>query len=62
LGNKAITGSGSLSLSASIVAVFLWALDLHPPQEIVLAMGAIVATPLAYAAIYFTPHNPNPGA
>jgi hypothetical protein len=60
MGNKAIAGTGTGSLAASLVAVALWYFGVSPPQEIVLALQGLVAAPLTYAAIYFTPHNAPP--
>ena len=60
MGAKAVAGTSSLGLSGSIVAVVLWAFGISPPQEIVIALSTIVAAPLTYAAVYFTPHNGAP--
>lgn len=57
MGNKAIAGTGTAPLAASLVAVALWYFNISPPQEIVLALQALVTAPLTYAAVYFTPHN-----
>jgi multisubunit Na+/H+ antiporter MnhG subunit len=57
MGAKAVAGTSSLGLSGSLVAVGLWAAGLTPPQEIVIALTTILAAPLTYLAVYFTPHN-----
>jgi hypothetical protein len=57
MGTKAIAGTSSATLATALVAVGLWLAGLTPPQEIVLALQAIVSAPLTYIAVYFTPHN-----
>lgn len=57
MGSKAIAGAGSIPLASAVVAIGLWAFGVTPPQEIVLSMQALASSALAYAAIYFTPHN-----
>lgn len=57
LGTKAAVGAGTIPLSSAFVAVALYYLGQTPPQEIVLALSAIVAVPITYAAAYFAPHN-----
>jgi hypothetical protein len=57
-----MAGAGSIPLSSAIVSIALWAFHVTPPQEIVLAMQGLASAALAYAAIYFTPHNPPPPA
>ena len=57
MGSKAIAGTSTLGLSGSLVAVVLWLLGWTPPQEIVIALDTLLAAPLAYAAIWFTPRE-----
>lgn len=57
MGSKAVAGTSTTALAGAFVAVVLWALHITPPQEIVLAMQALVAAPLTYLAVYFTPHD-----
>lgn len=57
MGNKAVAGTGATALAAAITAVALWGFHVTPPQEILLALQTIVAAPLTYFAIYFTPHK-----
>jgi hypothetical protein len=60
MGAKAVAGTSSLGLSGSIIAVGLWAAGIQPPQEIVIALTTILAAPLTYLAVYFTPHDGTP--
>ena len=57
LGTKAAVGAGTIPLSSALVAVALYYMGQTPPQEIVLALQAIISVPVAYAATYFAPHN-----
>lgn len=57
MGSKAVAGTSAGALASALVAVALWALHITPPQEIVLAMQALVTAPVTYLAVYFTPHN-----
>ena len=57
VGTKAIAGAGSISLAAQLVSIGLYFLGATPPQDIVLAFQGVLSAIMAYAAIYFTPHN-----
>lgn len=57
MGSKAAAGTTTIGLAAALIAVGLWAAGATPPQEIVLALQTIIAAPLTYAAVYFTPHK-----
>ncbi len=58
MGAKAVSGASSMPLSAVITAVVSYFANIHPPQEIVLAIQALVTVPLTYVLVYFTPHTP----
>lgn len=52
--NKAVAGAGGTTLSGALVAVFLWAFGLNPPQEIAIALVTIVSAASSFAAVYWT--------
>lgn len=60
LGTKAAVGAGTIPLSSALVSVGLYYLGQTPPQEVVLALQALVSVPVAYIAAYFAPHNAPP--
>lgn len=57
MGTKAIAGAGTTGIGGPLVIVLLWALNLNPPQDVIIALQAVLSGVLTYLAVYFTPHN-----